>query len=429
MQACGARPAALRRPRFARPTHSSTASLPPRAWQLWSQPSARDARSAISPAAQKSPGLGAFSTPDRFDWNHRAPSTSPSTSSCSPSISPPPRPQRAHARTARGRQGHDGPESRSQSALAGLRRALCTLAVALADLLKQESAPEFERRILRYTLPPLLILDELGYLPCDSRPRACFTNIVSRRHEQRSIIATFAGRRSETSGFWWRGAGRGRHSVQVCWRPHYDGALPCPAKSRSTRPVHVFGLNPKDEGWLVMPDTAPCPMSTVISAPNMSNTCCAKRRGSFLRCRRSASASRCSTGLLPRARPLPLRPPRSSGRPFRKISLRANVVNRLCDEERANRLRNAVERRQDLSRPGARLPRRAFRIGGCQLSNQAPASTPALSREAPFTVPRGCRGDCAVTSRCASDTRSIWKCRRIASRSRTPAALVTPGPT
>ena len=44
-----------------------------------------------------------------------------------------------------------------------------TLPGALADLLRQESLPATEQRLRRYTFPDLLILDELGYVPCDSR--------------------------------------------------------------------------------------------------------------------------------------------------------------------------------------------------------------------------------------------------------------------
>lgn len=65
-----------------------------------------------------------------------------------------------------------------------------SLAAALADLLKQESLPAFERRLKRYLQPDLLVLDELGYLPCDSRAADLLYNIVSRRHEQRSTIVT-----------------------------------------------------------------------------------------------------------------------------------------------------------------------------------------------------------------------------------------------
>jgi DNA replication protein DnaC len=42
-----------------------------------------------------------------------------------------------------------------------------TLPAALADLLRQASLPATERRLRRYTSPDLLILDELGYVPCD----------------------------------------------------------------------------------------------------------------------------------------------------------------------------------------------------------------------------------------------------------------------
>jgi DNA replication protein DnaC len=43
-----------------------------------------------------------------------------------------------------------------------------TLAAALADLLRRESIPAIERRLRRYTTCELLIIDELGYVPCDS---------------------------------------------------------------------------------------------------------------------------------------------------------------------------------------------------------------------------------------------------------------------
>lgn len=65
-----------------------------------------------------------------------------------------------------------------------------TLPAALADLLRQESLPATERRLRRYTSPDLLILDELGYVPCDSRAADLFFHIVSRRHEHRSIVIT-----------------------------------------------------------------------------------------------------------------------------------------------------------------------------------------------------------------------------------------------
>jgi DNA replication protein DnaC len=66
----------------------------------------------------------------------------------------------------------------------------CTLPAALADLLRQESLPATERRLRRYTSPDLLCLDELGYVPCDSRAADLLFHIISRRHEARSVVIT-----------------------------------------------------------------------------------------------------------------------------------------------------------------------------------------------------------------------------------------------
>jgi DNA replication protein DnaC len=66
----------------------------------------------------------------------------------------------------------------------------CTLPAALADLLRQESLPAIERRLKRYTMPDLLVLDELGYVPCDSRAADLLFHIISRRHEKKSVVIT-----------------------------------------------------------------------------------------------------------------------------------------------------------------------------------------------------------------------------------------------
>ena len=65
-----------------------------------------------------------------------------------------------------------------------------TLTDCLADLVKQESLPALERRMKRYTSPDLLIIDEIGYLPCDNHAADILFNIVTRRHESRSIVIT-----------------------------------------------------------------------------------------------------------------------------------------------------------------------------------------------------------------------------------------------
>lgn len=134
--------------------------------------------------------LGAFKTIDRFDWNH------------------PEKIDRVLIERLVGLEFVDRGENvllkggsglgktmiaqnLAQAALtAGFSVRFSTLAAALADLLGQESMPAFERRLRRYTRPDLLVLDELGYLPCDSRAADILYNIISRRHEQRSTIIT-----------------------------------------------------------------------------------------------------------------------------------------------------------------------------------------------------------------------------------------------
>jgi DNA replication protein DnaC len=72
----------------------------------------------------------------------------------------------------------------------GLSVRFGTLPAILADLLRQESLPATERRLKRYTNPHVLILDELGYVPCSARAADLLFHIISRRHEKRSVVIT-----------------------------------------------------------------------------------------------------------------------------------------------------------------------------------------------------------------------------------------------
>lgn len=71
---------------------------------------------------------------------------------------------------------------------AGLTVRMATLAGALADLLRQESLPATERRLRIYERFDVLILDEVGYLPCDSKAADMLYNIITRRHEKKPVI-------------------------------------------------------------------------------------------------------------------------------------------------------------------------------------------------------------------------------------------------
>lgn len=134
--------------------------------------------------------LGSFKTLDRFDWNHPEKIDRPLVE------------RLVELEFVDGGEnvllkGGSGlgktmiAQNLAQAALAaGFTVRFSTLAAALADLIGQESMPAFERRLRRYTSPDLLVLDELGYLPCDTRAADILYNIISRRHQQRSTIIT-----------------------------------------------------------------------------------------------------------------------------------------------------------------------------------------------------------------------------------------------
>jgi len=60
----------------------------------------------------------------------------------------------------------------------------------LNDLLAQDGPAALARRLRRYCRPALLLVDEVGYLSYDSRHADLLFEVVSRRHEQRSIVLT-----------------------------------------------------------------------------------------------------------------------------------------------------------------------------------------------------------------------------------------------
>jgi DNA replication protein DnaC len=134
--------------------------------------------------------LGKFKPLDRFDWSHPRKIDRPRVERLV-SLDFIKRGENALFRGAAGVGKTMLAKNIGHAALlAGYTVRFTTLAAALADLLKQESMPAFERRIKRYVLPDLLILDELGYLPCDSRAADILYNIISRRHEDRSVAVT-----------------------------------------------------------------------------------------------------------------------------------------------------------------------------------------------------------------------------------------------
>jgi DNA replication protein DnaC len=138
----------------------------------------------------RSATLGVFKPIDRFDWSHPRSADRGLYEDLSTLAFVDQR-QNVLFRGQSGVGKTTLAQNLGQAALAkGYTVRFTTLAAALGDLMKQESLPAMERRLKRYTRPDLLILDEIGYLPCDSRAADLLYNVISRRHEQRSTIIT-----------------------------------------------------------------------------------------------------------------------------------------------------------------------------------------------------------------------------------------------
>ena len=135
--------------------------------------------------------LGSYKTLDRFDWNHPRSVDRDLFEQLHASLD---FVRRGENVLFRGQAGVGKTTLAQNLGLRALERGLTvrfsTLPTALADLLRQESIPATERRLRRYTFPDLLILDELGYVPCDSRAADLLFHIISRRHEAKSVVIT-----------------------------------------------------------------------------------------------------------------------------------------------------------------------------------------------------------------------------------------------
>ena len=140
---------------------------------------------------QKMATLGSPKTLDRFDWNHPRSIDRELYEQLHSSLD---FIRRGENILLRGQAGVGKTTLAQNLGLRALERGFtvrfCTLPAALADLLRQESIPATERRLHRYTAPDLLCLDELGYVPRDSRAADLLFHIVSRRHEARSVVIT-----------------------------------------------------------------------------------------------------------------------------------------------------------------------------------------------------------------------------------------------
>jgi DNA replication protein DnaC len=150
----------------------------------------RDSRNLV--ARTNLATLGKFATLDRFDWNHPR--------SIDRGLY-----EHLHATLdfiargenvlLRGQSGVGKTTLAKNLGFAALTRGhsvrFTSLAAMLTDLLRRESLPALERCLRqRYLSPHILIIDELGYLPCDSRSADLLYNIIDRRHESKATVIT-----------------------------------------------------------------------------------------------------------------------------------------------------------------------------------------------------------------------------------------------
>ena len=78
-----------------------------------------------------------------------------------------------------------------QAVLAGHSVRFVTASQLLLDLAAQDSARALDRRLRHYgTRTAVLVVDEIGYLSYDSRNADLLFQVVSRRHEKRSLVLT-----------------------------------------------------------------------------------------------------------------------------------------------------------------------------------------------------------------------------------------------
>ena len=77
-----------------------------------------------------------------------------------------------------------------QAVLAGHAALFLTASDLVLDLNGQDTSRALERRLRAYARPPLLAVDEIGYLAYDAHAADLLFQLVSRRYEQKSIVIT-----------------------------------------------------------------------------------------------------------------------------------------------------------------------------------------------------------------------------------------------
>jgi DNA replication protein DnaC len=173
-------------------THATKSKMPPAQTLLELTVLEKREREARNLTARtKAAALGSVKPLDRFDWTHPRSIDRELFEELHDSLG---FLERGENVLLRGQAGVGKSTLAKHLGLAALAKGrtvrFTTLATALADLIRRESLPAIERQLRRYTNPDLLIIDELGYVPCDSDAADLLFRIVSKRHENRAIVIT-----------------------------------------------------------------------------------------------------------------------------------------------------------------------------------------------------------------------------------------------
>src|SRR5262249_54009051 len=89
----------------------------------------------------------------------------------------------------------------------GYRVLFTTAANMIGTLTKALAEGRLEEKLKLYTVPRLLIIDEIGYLPIDQSGANLFFQLISRRYERGPLVLTS----NQAFGSWGRRVRRSRH--------------------------------------------------------------------------------------------------------------------------------------------------------------------------------------------------------------------------
>ena len=72
----------------------------------------------------------------------------------------------------------------------GIRAYFTSATALLTALMKAYAENRFEDKLKFYTMPRLLVIDEIGYVPIDRHAAHLFFQLISRRYERGAMILT-----------------------------------------------------------------------------------------------------------------------------------------------------------------------------------------------------------------------------------------------